>query len=238
MERFRAWFGDLADPRTGNAQRHDLLEILLIALCATLCGAETCVDMALFGEAKERFLRRFLRLPGGIPIDRRRRSIRPRRGRGQEAAEGYVLAPLSAARSERLRGLLRTVRGGLRDADRRGGGGRWQDRPTHVRSQSGRLALASDQRPSGAFGTGCLADGSSAPRSMELRTAPRPRPAQGRRAQQRDRGVARAARPPEARRLHRHRRRDALPEGHRPGDPRSGRRLCPGPQGEPTGAAE
>jgi hypothetical protein len=67
MERFRACFAGLDDPRTGNAQRHDLLEILLIALCATLCGAETCVDMALFGETKEPFLRRFLRLPGGIP---------------------------------------------------------------------------------------------------------------------------------------------------------------------------
>ena len=67
MERFRACFGDLADPRSGNAQRHDLLEILLIALAATLCGAEGCVDMALFGRAKEPFLRRFLRLEGGIP---------------------------------------------------------------------------------------------------------------------------------------------------------------------------
>lgn len=68
MERFRACFGDLVDPRPGsNAQRHDLLEILLIALAATLCGAEGCVDMALFGRAKEPFLRRFLRLEGGIP---------------------------------------------------------------------------------------------------------------------------------------------------------------------------
>jgi predicted transposase YbfD/YdcC len=67
MERLRECFGDLVDPRTGNAQRHDLLEILLIALSATLCGAETCVDMALFGHAKEPFLRRFLKLPGGIP---------------------------------------------------------------------------------------------------------------------------------------------------------------------------
>jgi predicted transposase YbfD/YdcC len=67
MERFRACFGDLVDPRTGNAQRHDLLEMLLIALAATLCGAETCVDMAVFGRAKEAFLRRFLRLEGGIP---------------------------------------------------------------------------------------------------------------------------------------------------------------------------
>jgi hypothetical protein len=67
MERFRACFGDLVDPRTGNAQRHDLLEMLLIALAATLSGGETCVDMALFGHAKEPLLRRFLRLEGGIP---------------------------------------------------------------------------------------------------------------------------------------------------------------------------
>ena len=67
MERFRACFEDLVDPRTGNAQRHDLLEMLLIALAATLCGGETCVDMAVFGRAKEPFLRRFLRLEGGIP---------------------------------------------------------------------------------------------------------------------------------------------------------------------------
>jgi len=67
MERFRACFEDLVDPRTGNAQRHDLLEILLIALAATLCGAAGCVDMALFGRAKAPLLRRFLRLEGGIP---------------------------------------------------------------------------------------------------------------------------------------------------------------------------
>jgi predicted transposase YbfD/YdcC len=67
MERFQACFADLADPRTGNAQRHELLEILLIALAATLCGAEGCVDMALFGRAKEPLLRRFLALPGGVP---------------------------------------------------------------------------------------------------------------------------------------------------------------------------
>ena len=67
MERFRACFAELADPRTGNVQRHELLEILLIALCATLCGAESCVDIALFGRAKEPLLRRLLRLPGGVP---------------------------------------------------------------------------------------------------------------------------------------------------------------------------
>ena len=67
MERFAACFGALEDPRTGNAGRHDLLEILMIALCTVLCGGETAVDMADFGEAKEGFLRRFLKLEHGIP---------------------------------------------------------------------------------------------------------------------------------------------------------------------------
>ena len=47
MELLRACFADLADPRTGNAQRHDLLELVLVALAAVLAGAETCVDMGI-----------------------------------------------------------------------------------------------------------------------------------------------------------------------------------------------
>jgi predicted transposase YbfD/YdcC len=67
MEGFRACFADLVDPRRGNAQRHELDEIVMVALLAMVSGAETCVDMALFGRSKEALLRRFLRLPGGIP---------------------------------------------------------------------------------------------------------------------------------------------------------------------------
>jgi predicted transposase YbfD/YdcC len=67
MDGFRACFADLEDPRSGNAQRHELDEIVLIALVAVLCGAEGCVDMALFGRSKEALLRRFLELPGGVP---------------------------------------------------------------------------------------------------------------------------------------------------------------------------
>ena len=66
MENFSACFGDVVDPRRDNA-RHDLHELLVIALCAMLCGGEDCTDMALFGQAKEDFLRRFLRLRHGIP---------------------------------------------------------------------------------------------------------------------------------------------------------------------------
>jgi predicted transposase YbfD/YdcC len=67
MEGFAAVFEDLDDPRTGNAARHDLLEILLIALCTVLSGGQTAVDMAEFAEAKEVFLREFLTLANGLP---------------------------------------------------------------------------------------------------------------------------------------------------------------------------
>ncbi len=67
MEEFRRCFEGVPDPRTGNARRHELIEVLMISLCATLCGAESCVDMAQFGVAKEGTLRRFLRLEHGVP---------------------------------------------------------------------------------------------------------------------------------------------------------------------------
>jgi predicted transposase YbfD/YdcC len=66
MEEFIACFAAVADPRQDNV-RHDLHEVLIIALCTMLCGGEDCSDMALFGEAKEPFLRQFLRLRHGIP---------------------------------------------------------------------------------------------------------------------------------------------------------------------------
>ena len=67
MKEFAACFETLEDPRTGNAGRHNLLAILVIALCTTLCGGQTAVDMAVFGKAKEEFLREFLQLENGIP---------------------------------------------------------------------------------------------------------------------------------------------------------------------------
>jgi predicted transposase YbfD/YdcC len=66
MDRFQKAFGSLPDPRAANA-RHELSEILLIALAAVLCGAESCSDMADFGSAKEPLLRQFLRLEHGVP---------------------------------------------------------------------------------------------------------------------------------------------------------------------------
>lgn len=60
-------FREIPDPRTGNAQRHDLLDILTIALVASVCGAESCVDFADFAADREPLLREFLRLENGLP---------------------------------------------------------------------------------------------------------------------------------------------------------------------------
>jgi DDE_Tnp_1-associated len=65
MDGFIACFDGLEDPRTGNAGRHDLLEILMIALCTVLCGGQSA--MAEFAEDKEAFLRGFLTLEHGPP---------------------------------------------------------------------------------------------------------------------------------------------------------------------------
>lgn len=60
-------FAALPDPRLTRTRRHNLLDIMVIALCATVCGAESFSAMADYGLSKEIWLRTFLELPGGIP---------------------------------------------------------------------------------------------------------------------------------------------------------------------------
>lgn len=67
VDSFTECFSEIEDPRRGNARRHALADILLIALCSVLCGGESCVDMADFAEDKEDFLREFLSLENGLP---------------------------------------------------------------------------------------------------------------------------------------------------------------------------
>jgi predicted transposase YbfD/YdcC len=62
-----ACFGDLPDPRVQGRCDHELLDIVLITVCAVLCGAESWSDVEEFGQAKEGWLRQYLALPAGIP---------------------------------------------------------------------------------------------------------------------------------------------------------------------------
>jgi predicted transposase YbfD/YdcC len=66
MGDFFVIFQSVPDPRDLNA-RHDLPEMLFIALAAMVCGAESCVEMAEFGRKKEALLRTILVLKHGVP---------------------------------------------------------------------------------------------------------------------------------------------------------------------------
>jgi predicted transposase YbfD/YdcC len=66
LERFTECFAGVADPRKHEGL-HDLTEILFIALLATLGGATSCSEIALFGREKEALLRTILVLEHGIP---------------------------------------------------------------------------------------------------------------------------------------------------------------------------
>lgn len=58
---------EVPDPRRERTKLHQLVDILVIAVCATICAAETWEEIAEFGQAKEGWFRKFLALPNGIP---------------------------------------------------------------------------------------------------------------------------------------------------------------------------
>jgi predicted transposase YbfD/YdcC len=60
-------FRTLEDPRIERTKKHNLLDILVIALCTLLTGGEGFQDMELFGKSKHAWLQTFLALPHGIP---------------------------------------------------------------------------------------------------------------------------------------------------------------------------
>jgi len=60
-------FGDMPDPRVVGRCDHKLLDIIIIAVCAVLSGAETWAEVEVFGEVKYEWLKQFLDLPNGIP---------------------------------------------------------------------------------------------------------------------------------------------------------------------------
>ncbi len=61
------FFNLLEDPRSDHTRRHQLIDIITIAICGIVCGADSWVELEQFGKSKEEWLRRFLELPSGIP---------------------------------------------------------------------------------------------------------------------------------------------------------------------------
>jgi predicted transposase YbfD/YdcC len=63
---FLRFFGDIPDPRGCNTI-HSLSDILVLAFCAVMCGAQGWVDVEMFGKSKLTWFKTFLQLPAGIP---------------------------------------------------------------------------------------------------------------------------------------------------------------------------
>lgn len=55
------------DPRIDRTKKHQLVDILIIALCATVCGVEGWEEIEIFAEERQDWFREFLELPNGIP---------------------------------------------------------------------------------------------------------------------------------------------------------------------------
>ena len=97
MQLFIAAFESVPDPRAENT-RHELVELLIVAFIAVLCGARSCSEMAEFGREKIKLLKRFLKLKHGIPShDTFSTVLRMLDPKALDAAFGRITAGLVAA---------------------------------------------------------------------------------------------------------------------------------------------
>lgn len=134
-------FCDLVDPRIPQGRRHRLLDIVTIAVCAVISGAESWVEVAQWGRSKQDWLADWLELPHGIPA---------------HDTFGRVFARLDPTQFEA--GFLRWVQTVARTATpeviavdgktvRRSGESRTRQRPLHLVSawaSAQRLVLAQE----------------------------------------------------------------------------------------------
>lgn len=60
-------FSAIDDPRIERSLQHKLIDIITIAICAMICGAQGWTDIETYGVTKYEWLKQFLELPHGIP---------------------------------------------------------------------------------------------------------------------------------------------------------------------------
>lgn len=92
MEGFTRCFAEPDDPRGGIAGRHDMVGMLVIAVCTLLAGGEDCTDLAAFAETKRGFLKPERRAPSHDTFSRLFRLLDPALGhaRLRQAANAGV----------------------------------------------------------------------------------------------------------------------------------------------------
>jgi len=67
LETIEQHFRKVTDPRIDRRKEHKLVDMIVIAICAVICGAEGWTDIETFGNSKLPWLKSFLELPNGIP---------------------------------------------------------------------------------------------------------------------------------------------------------------------------
>jgi len=67
LEAIEEHFRKVTDPRIDRRKEHKLIDMIVIAICAVICGAEGWTDVENFGNSKLLWLKSFLELPNGIP---------------------------------------------------------------------------------------------------------------------------------------------------------------------------
>jgi predicted transposase YbfD/YdcC len=67
LEAIEEHFRKVTDPRLDRTKEHKLIDMIVIAICAVICGAEGWTDIENFGNSKLPWLKTFLELPNGIP---------------------------------------------------------------------------------------------------------------------------------------------------------------------------
>jgi hypothetical protein len=121
LQHLQVRFVTIADPRVERTKEHLLLDFIVIAICAVICGAAAWIAIEDFGRAKAAFFAHFLVLPGGIPshdtFSRVFARITPAQFQACFAAWVQDLIQLAAGRVVALDG--KTVRG---SADKAPGG--------------------------------------------------------------------------------------------------------------------
>ena len=62
-------FSKLEDPRVDRNKKHELIDVIVLCVCAVVSGAEGWSDIEEFGRTKLEWLRRYVPLANGIPVD-------------------------------------------------------------------------------------------------------------------------------------------------------------------------
>lgn len=60
-------FSNITDPRVDRTKDHKLIDIVIIAICGVVCGADGWTGIERFGNAKVDWLQQYLELPNGTP---------------------------------------------------------------------------------------------------------------------------------------------------------------------------